>query len=148
MIIEDLCCWRCGGSLSDVLQPIARAAECPHCTVDLHVCRLCLFFDKDARLGCKEPIADEVNDKERSNFCGYFQPVLRVDSPGGSADVRSAAALESLFGLDPESTVNAPTSAAGAKSELEKLFDLQASANESAEPLLQPSSTPSDRNAT
>ena len=122
MLVENLLCWRCQHGLEEEPQPFARAAECPHCTADLHVCKLCAFFDASARRGCKEPIADEVTDKECANFCGYFQPVVIASgftAPGGAARDE----LESLFGLSPGAAPVSPSSAEAAQSELEKLFD-------------------------
>lgn len=125
MYIEDLCCWRCGASLNDVLQPFARAAQCPDCHADLHVCKLCEFFDGGARRGCKEPVADEVNDKERSNFCGYFQPtsVSNVDARGAQG-TQSQAGLAELFGLDSPDGGTRASKEEASRAELNKLFGL------------------------
>ena len=101
MLLENLLCWRCQGSLDAVPQPFARAAECPHCNADLHVCKLCRFFDASARRGCKEPVADEVTDKDRSNFCGYFEPTAANVGGPAAQDAAARSELESLFGLTP-----------------------------------------------
>lgn len=122
MRLENLLCWRCQGSLDAVPQPFARAAECPHCNADLHVCKLCRFFDAAARRGCKEPVADEVTDKDRSNFCGYFEPTAANVGGPAAQDAAARSELESLFGLTPGDAVASPTSADAARSELEKLF--------------------------
>ena len=122
MLLENLLCWRCQGSLDAVPQPFARAAECPHCNADLHVCNLCRFFDASARRGCKEPVADEVTDKDRSNFCGYFEPTAANLGGPAAQDVATRSELESLFGLTPGEAVASPNSADAARSELEKLF--------------------------
>ena len=121
MLVENLTCWRCHESLDDVPQPFARAAECPHCNADLHVCKLCRFFDASARRGCKEPVADEVTDKERSNFCGYFEPTTTTVGPA-SQDAAARSELESLFGMTPGEAEGGPSDADAARAELEKLF--------------------------
>jgi ribosomal protein L40E len=103
MSTTSLICWKCGASLESDSLPLARLAECPACHADLHVCRLCEFYDPGVANSCREPIADVVKDKERANFCGYFQP--RSDAWAGSnADpVRQAKAhLSALFGNEPE----------------------------------------------
>jgi hypothetical protein len=125
MDIDTLSCWRCGASLAEVLQPFARAAECPQCHADLHVCKLCEFFAEGARRGCKEPVADEVNDKERSNFCGYFKPnsVSTIDVRGAQA-VNSQSGLADLFGLDTPANGSHANKAQASRAELDKLFGL------------------------
>ena len=125
MDIDDLSCWRCGASLTDVLQPFARAAECPECRADLHVCKMCEFFDTGARRGCREPVADEVNDKERSNFCGYFQPtpVSAIDARGAQG-VQSQSGLADLFGLEAPADGSRASKEEASRAELNKLFGL------------------------
>jgi len=103
MTTTTLVCWKCGASLESEPLPLARLAECPACHADLHVCRLCEFYDPGVANSCREPIAETVNDKAHANFCGYFQP--RPDAWTGSAvdPARQAkACLDSLFGETPE----------------------------------------------
>ena len=33
---------------------------------------MCRFYDTRKAKSCAEPVADEVQDKQRANFCGYF----------------------------------------------------------------------------
>jgi ribosomal protein L40E len=123
--IEPLVCWKCGASLESDSLPLARLAECPACHADLHVCRLCEFYDPGVANSCREPIADVVKDKERANFCGYFQP--RPDACAGPvADpAREAKArLDALFGDTRESGPEGIASdAERARRRLEGLFD-------------------------
>ena len=102
--------------------PFARVAECPACRADLHVCRMCEFFDPGVRRGCKEPVAEEVSDRERANFCGYFTPA-RGRGPGADDGASQAARteLESLFGLSPAGSA-APSDAGEARRRLDELF--------------------------
>lgn len=116
-------CWRCGNTLTDVLEPLPRATECPQCRAQLHVCRMCQYFDPAAGQQCREPIAEFVRDKDRANFCGYFR--IRPDAyvpADKSADSRQQ--LDALFGLDPDSAAEpGPSSAAdSARQQLEDLF--------------------------
>jgi ribosomal protein L40E len=113
---EELICWRCGASLATLSLPLGRRDECPECHAELHVCRLCAFFDPRVAKQCREPVAEEVMDKERANFCGYFEP-----RPGAyeakPSSTPARAELEALFGGKPES---APASSG--KDALEQLF--------------------------
>jgi hypothetical protein len=120
--VPDLLCWRCGASLADELLPFARTAECGACRADLHVCRLCVFYDTRKARHCQEPIAEEVKDKTRANFCDYFQP-----RPGAyeAAAVRASTttrdALDALFD-GPPATPDATAEAAAAQAALHRLF--------------------------
>jgi hypothetical protein len=97
-MLETLVCWKCGASLADLSLPLSRTDECRACRAELHVCRMCRFYDTGKAKSCAEPIADEVQDKTRANFCGYFQAVGGRFKPGGGAGDRALTALESLFG--------------------------------------------------
>lgn len=52
---------------------IGRLDECPGCHRDLHTCMQCKYYDRAAHNDCREPQAEWVPDKERANFCGYFE---------------------------------------------------------------------------
>jgi hypothetical protein len=121
-----LVCWRCGASLEGQSLPLARLAECQTCHADLHVCRQCVFYEPGVANGCREPVADEVQDKQRANFCGYFQP--RPDAFTGRSEEPAREArrqLESLFGGTPEGgsvEERGSTEAARARQQLDALF--------------------------
>jgi hypothetical protein len=73
---------------------------------------------------CREPIAEEVKDKERANFCDYFKP--REDAYSAKSTDAAAAAqaeLEALFGGAKKADAPPEPSAADrARAELEALF--------------------------
>ena len=124
MTKNDFLCWKCGASLADVLLPLSRLSKCKSCKCDLQVCRMCKYFDPKVSNSCREPIAEKVTDKNRANFCGYFQPgVSAYESENESAD-SSKASLESLFGLKQGESNLSSTDANKAKSELDTLFGL------------------------
>lgn len=123
----ELICWKCGASVEALPRPFARAAECEACGADLHVCRMCEFHDPSVSRGCREPVAEDVRDRERANFCGYFRAKPNAHRPGPEAEsAASRAALDALFGGTGEgpSRGNAPGDAETAKSELDALFGL------------------------
>ena len=70
---EYLVCWKCGASLAALTLPLSRTDSCRNCRAEFHVCRMCRFYDTRKAKSCAEPVADEVGDKERANFCGYFE---------------------------------------------------------------------------
>ncbi len=76
----------------------AREARCPACDAATHVCRNCRFFAPGRSNDCMEPVAERVIDKERPNFCDYFEPTdaARADTAAPSAATLRQAA-EDLF---------------------------------------------------
>jgi len=94
---EELRCWKCGAPLPDLSLPVGRAEYCRACRAEIHVCRMCRFYDTRKANQCAEPVAEPVQNKERANFCGYFVPVAGRFRPGSSATGEARAALEALF---------------------------------------------------
>ena len=93
----SLNCWHCGESLAGIPIPIGRREECPQCGASLHVCRLCEFYDRGTSEDCREPVADEVSDKEAANFCDYFRPRWGLSANQDSSAAISRAKLAALF---------------------------------------------------
>jgi len=109
--------------LPDLLLPLARHEECPHCRAQLHVCRMCVFFDTAAPQQCREPVADAVSDKQRANFCGYFQ--INPHAFAGPPDqaVASRRRLDALFGDEsPAAASETRTAEDATREQLEQLF--------------------------
>ncbi len=94
---NEICCWKCTASLKDVPQPFGRRAECLSCHAELHVCRMCRHYDPGKAKQCREPMAEEVKDKTRANFCEWFQPGANT-GPRDNRQSASRAALDDLFG--------------------------------------------------
>ena len=98
---DVLSCWKCGHSLDEMPMPLRRRDECPACGADLHVCRMCEYYDTSVAKSCREPVAEEVSDKERANFCDYFRGRSGVAAAGGAGEADAARAqLEAMFGIE------------------------------------------------
>lgn len=65
-------CHGCGKEL-DRDATVGRRDTCPSCGSDLHVCLNCRFYDPGSYNDCREPQAERVVEKDRSNFCDYFE---------------------------------------------------------------------------
>jgi hypothetical protein len=52
---------------------VGKSEECPSCYADVRCCKMCHFFDQSCYNECKEPNADRIIEKEKANFCDYFQ---------------------------------------------------------------------------
>ncbi|MGH9769331.1 MAG: hypothetical protein ACREAB_18045 [Blastocatellia bacterium] len=94
-------CHNCGREIK-VVGKVLRKDECPHCNADVHCCKNCRHFDPGKNNQCSEPQAEYVREKDRANFCDFFEPNNRVPltSRGGSqssnrGDVRKA--FDNLF---------------------------------------------------
>ncbi len=90
-------CYSCGKDISLGLKAqVMRGDDCPHCSADLHVCKMCQHFDLNSYNDCREPNAERVVDKEKANFCEYFL----VNDNANSANKKQetfASAAEALF---------------------------------------------------
>ena len=65
-------CHTCKNSIT-VNKVVSRKDVCPFCQADLRCCLNCRFHDMVIYNQCREPQADRVLDKDRSNFCDYFK---------------------------------------------------------------------------
>lgn len=117
--MEELHCWRCGASLAELTPPIERRDECPACRAQLYVCKFCEFYDPSVAKHCCEPVADEVKEKERANFCGYFKPNPQAYVPADTTVASKAKAdLDALFGGGGASS----SATSSARDALDELF--------------------------
>jgi hypothetical protein len=118
---EALVCWKCGAPLAGVPLPLSRRAECPACHAELHVCRLCRYYDTRINGQCTEDRAEEVREKERANFCDYFKPKAGAYTARGAKTRAAQAAVDALFGGTPESGADASKSDA-TRDRLDQMF--------------------------
>jgi hypothetical protein len=123
---KDLVCWRCGTPLHGLILPLSRRETCRACGAEIHVCRMCAFYDPRITGGCREDRAEEVSEKEGANFCDWFKPRPDAYQPRDEAAARTARAqLEALFGETQSSGPGSDgpkTEAERAREELERLF--------------------------
>ena len=117
---QGLVCWSCGTSIADLSLPLSRFDECRACKASLHACRLCEFYKTSVAKQCREPIAEEVKDKERANFCDYFKPRPGAYIAPDSAAARARTELEAMFGGG--ATPPAGDESTPARSALDELF--------------------------
>lgn len=95
----ELVCYRCGASLARLSLPLSRQDECPACENYVHVCRMCVHFDRSVPRQCREDDAEEVFEKERPNFCDWFTPKSNAfDQRGARQAEQAKTALAALFG--------------------------------------------------
>lgn len=89
-------CVRCGAAL-EIVDKVFRKDECPACGGDLHCCIQCRFYERGRQNDCRESRAENVRDKDKANYCDYY------DIGNGDGSLRSdpaqaaKAALDALF---------------------------------------------------
>ena len=76
---------------------VGRKDECPLCRADLHVCLNCKHYDLQAYNECREPQADRVVEKNRSNFCDYFYLTGKRNSATAETKENMLKKLDDLF---------------------------------------------------
>lgn len=97
----ELYCYNCGHSLAALTPPLSRRDLCPGCSRHLHVCRMCVNFDPTVIGQCREEDAEEVLDKQKVNFCDWFEPSASAwNGRGNPADAAARADLAALFDDD------------------------------------------------
>jgi hypothetical protein len=77
VILLLMLCHHCRKEVK-VERRISRADECPHCGSDVHACLNCSNYDPSAHNRCREPQAEWVTDRDKANFCDFFQANTRA----------------------------------------------------------------------
>lgn len=104
---------------------MSRREECPSCGADQHVCKLCRHYQPGISDECTEDRAEAVTDKERANFCDYFEPAhLNAESIKPSAEQQALSELQALFGEQPSESTPAEVQQSKADQALADLNDL------------------------
>lgn len=97
-------CHACDGRVEMQRKP-GRRDDCSHCGAALHACLNCVLFDPSGSRGCREPQAEDVREKSRGNFCGWFE-FKSGAKPRGGADEAANAAASAFFGGVVETEAN------------------------------------------
>ena len=82
MANDGLMCWNCGKP-TGIQGKVMRSDSCVDCLADLRCCRGCRHFDPTRRFQCRENIEAPIANKEKNNFCDFFQMRNVVKKPGG-----------------------------------------------------------------
>jgi hypothetical protein len=91
-------CYRCGASLEALSLPFSRQDECPGCGNYLHVCKMCVHYDKSVPRQCREDGAEDVKEKDRLNFCDWYKPSeTAFEADRKTEEDQARAALDALF---------------------------------------------------
>ena len=92
----SITCYSCNKQLSFLVgEKISFSEECDHCAADIHNCKMCKFYDLKSYNECKEPSADRIVEKEKRNFCEYFN--LSHGGQNNDHQEKALSAAEALF---------------------------------------------------
>jgi len=92
----EISCYSCGAKNTFPEDKIMRGDDCEKCMTSLRCCKMCLHYDTSAYNECREPSADRILEKEKANFCDYFQPNLGLEKAQEEKD-KVLSAAEALF---------------------------------------------------
>lgn len=73
-----------------------RRDECPFCNADIHCCLNCTFYDRTASKQCREPMTELMKEKNKANYCDYFQFAERLLENQAVAE-KARKELDDLF---------------------------------------------------
>ncbi len=92
-------CHHCGAAVSVAAGgKVSKLASCDRCSWDLHCCKNCRFYDLAKHNECAEPMAEWVRDKEKNNYCDYFEPRAGLRAGGGAlGDDQARKKFDQLF---------------------------------------------------
>lgn len=122
--MADLVCWRCGASLEDIPTPFARLAQCKSCGADLHVCRLCKFYNPNHFEKCDHELAEPAREVDVANFCHYFRPVVNAYHAEENSRADAAMAqLKALFGERGTGSTDEPATDQNKNTDAKSKFD-------------------------
>jgi hypothetical protein len=88
-------CWKCGWEWTLTGLP-GRNDTCHRCSADLKVCLNCVSYDARVAHQCRDRRADPVAEKDRANFCEYFDFIRREFSPPPHEHPREQTARDAL----------------------------------------------------
>ena len=71
--MQECICYNCQHTFELLPGIVGRSETCPKCSADVKVCLNCFFYDTSAYNECREPSAERVTQKDKSNFCDYFK---------------------------------------------------------------------------
>jgi len=88
-------CFRCGKGIPE--SNLGRQDSCEGCGAATRCCLNCRHHDRSRNNECREEQAPRQVDKEKGNFCEWFQPRTGPGGSGGSTKQDLKNAAEALF---------------------------------------------------
>lgn len=80
----------------EIIDRVGRQDSCEKCGRDLHSCMQCRFYDRSAHNQCRETLSMYITDRERGNFCEFFEMGRDVSAEKVAVD-DAKKKLDALF---------------------------------------------------
>ncbi len=107
-MVETVVASRCYNCATALPPDTGFSGICPKCSVPLHCCKQCAYFEPATRFQCLKPIPARIATKDQANDCAMFEARVTVardassnagssmmNSPRSTSDAR--AAFDNLF---------------------------------------------------
>ena len=88
-------CYNCGKEIPE--NNLGRQDGCQNCGRDTRVCKNCKHYDRSYNNECREEQAGRQVEKEKGNFCEWFQARAGAGGTGGPTKQDLKSAADSLF---------------------------------------------------
>ncbi len=88
-------CHACGEKLE--FERVYRTTECPGCGREVKACKNCRFYSPGVHWDCKETIPEAVREKDRVNFCDYFELPKGESAPDAGKPSAPTDSFNKLF---------------------------------------------------
>jgi hypothetical protein len=113
-MVETVTASRCYNCATPLPPGMDFSGACPKCTVALHCCKQCSYFEPSTRFQCTKPIPERIAYKDRANECTFFRARVTV--------ARDSAPPASVSRSGDRAEVTAPKSASDARIAFDNLF--------------------------
>jgi hypothetical protein len=92
-------CYKCGSAIPE--SNLGRRDACEKCGADTRCCRNCRQYDRARNNECREEQAGRQVDKEKGNFCEWFQAREGGADISGPTKMDLKNAADALFKKKP-----------------------------------------------
>lgn len=113
-MVETVTASRCYNCATPLPPGMDFSGNCPKCTVALHCCKQCSYFEPSTRFQCLKPIPVRIAYKDQANECTFFRARVTV--------ARDSAPAASVARSGDRGDIAAPKSALDARIAFDNLF--------------------------
>ena len=112
-LVQTVTASRCYNCSSTLMPGTDFKSNCPKCSVALHCCKQCAYFEPSTRFQCTKPVPERITPKDTQNECTLFAARVTV-----ARDVAAGAAHSN----NPNQSAQSPRTPADARAAFDNLF--------------------------
>jgi hypothetical protein len=113
-LVESVTASRCYSCATPLPMDVDFTGNCPKCSVALHCCKQCSYFEPSTRFQCLKPVPLRISPKDGANQCTFFRARVTV--------ARDSAPPASISRVSDRPEVATPKSASDARIAFDNLF--------------------------